>query len=337
MGTKTDDLASLHIQLLDAVNRGDYLNAHQLQQHINKAEGKPAQTLSTPSPEITGATRSMRINEALEKGVWRGLEGGTAGAAAMFLQVICFYWLRTTMNFQYRYGTSTLETLRTLYAEGGIARLYRGFCPALLQGPLLRFGDTATNAGVLAMFEHIQVEHLPIFLRTAFASASAAALRVMLVPVDTVKTMLQVEGAKGLSKLAAKRRVGGARVLFHGAVASSMATLAGHYPWFVVFNGLNETLPRYQTRPMMLLRDAGIGFSASVCSDTVANGLRVLKTNRQTNEAISYRGIVKRVVAEDGFTGFLGRGLKTRLIANGCQGLMFSVLYRLFEERLMWR
>merc|ERR1712176_689507 len=287
------------------------------QQQINEAEGKPAQTLSTPSPEITGATRSTKINDALGKGVWKGLEGGIAGAAAMFLQVICFYWLRTAMNYQYRYGAGTLQTIRTLYAEGGAARFYRGFCPALVQGPLLRFGDTATNAGVLAVFEDIEanqslVEHLPIFVKTAFASASAAALRVLLVPVDTVKTMLQVEGAKGFSKLAAKRRVGGARVLFHGAVASSLATLAGHYPWFVVFNGLNETLPRYQARPMMLLRDAGIGFRASVCSDTVANGLRVLKTYRQTNEAISYSGIVKKVVAKDGYTGLLGRGLKTR-------------------------
>merc|ERR1712176_1246342 len=69
----TDEHARLHRQLLDAVNRGDYLEAHRLQQQINEAEGKPAQTLSTPSPEITGATRSSRLHETFEKGVWRGL------------------------------------------------------------------------------------------------------------------------------------------------------------------------------------------------------------------------------------------------------------------------
>lgn len=42
-------------------------------------------------------------------------------------------WLRTTVNYQYRYGTSTSVALRTLYADGGIARFYQGVGPALLQ------------------------------------------------------------------------------------------------------------------------------------------------------------------------------------------------------------
>ena len=35
-------------------------------------------------------------------------------------------WLRTTMNYQYRYGTSTKEAMKKLYEEGGIARFYQG-------------------------------------------------------------------------------------------------------------------------------------------------------------------------------------------------------------------
>jgi hypothetical protein len=31
-------------------------------------------------------------------------------------------WLRTTMNYQYRYGTTTTEAIRTLYREGGVMR-----------------------------------------------------------------------------------------------------------------------------------------------------------------------------------------------------------------------
>lgn len=42
-------------------------------------------------------------------------------------------WLRTTVNYQYRYGTSTTVALRTLYADGGVARFYQGVGPALLQ------------------------------------------------------------------------------------------------------------------------------------------------------------------------------------------------------------
>ena len=42
--------------------------------------------------------------------------------------------MRTTVNFQYRYGMSTMEALKHLYAEGGVLRFYRGVGPALLQG-----------------------------------------------------------------------------------------------------------------------------------------------------------------------------------------------------------
>jgi hypothetical protein len=32
--------------------------------------------------------------------------------------------------------------------------------------------------------------------------------------------------------------------------------------------------------------------------------------------------------------GLFGRGLKTRIIANGMQGIMFSVLWKYFEKKL---
>ena len=36
-----------------------------------------------------------------------------------------------------------------LIPQGGVIRFYRGYTPALLQGPLSRFGDTAANVGML--------------------------------------------------------------------------------------------------------------------------------------------------------------------------------------------
>ena len=59
--------------------------------------------------------------------------------------------LRTTMNYQYRYGTTTTEAIKTLYADGGYPRYYQGLSAALVQGPVARFGDTAANAGILAL------------------------------------------------------------------------------------------------------------------------------------------------------------------------------------------
>merc|ERR1719325_81823 len=89
----------------------------------------------------------------LEHAIRRGIIGGTSGAAAMGIQVTTLMWMRTTMNYQYRYGTSTTEALRTLWNQGGVRRFYRGFGPALFQGPLSRFGDTAANVGILALLE----------------------------------------------------------------------------------------------------------------------------------------------------------------------------------------
>ena len=45
---------------------------------------------------------------------------------------------------------------RTLYADGGIPRFYRGVLPALIQGPLSRFGDTASNTGMLTLLDSIE-------------------------------------------------------------------------------------------------------------------------------------------------------------------------------------
>jgi len=38
------------------------------------------------------------------------------------------------------------------------------------------------------------------------------------------------------------------------------------------------------------------------------------------------------VVLEDGFIGLFGRGLKTRILCNGLQGLLFSILWKLFLD-----
>jgi hypothetical protein len=61
----------------------------------------------------------------------------------------------------------------------------------------------------------------------------------------------------------------------------------------------------------------------------------VIKVYKQANtEAISYPEALKRVIKEDGVMGLMGRGLQTKIIANGMQGLMFSVLWKLIDEQL---
>ena len=61
-----------------------------------------------------------------------------------------------------------------------------------------------------------------------------------IMPIDAVKTTLQVEGAKGLKQVGAKVSAQGPLVLFHGALAAAGATAVGHFPWFFTFNFLQE-------------------------------------------------------------------------------------------------
>jgi hypothetical protein len=107
----------------------------------------------------------------------------------------------------------------------------------LCQGPLSRFGDTAANAGALALLEDVDVN---VGVKTACASVSAGLFRILLMPVDAVKTSLQVEGTHGLTHLKTKIASNGPRVLFNGSLAASGATIVGHFPWFFTFNTLNE-------------------------------------------------------------------------------------------------
>ena len=39
-----------------------------------------------------------------------------------------------------------------------------------------------------------------------------------------------------------------------------------------------------------------------------------------------------KIVESEGWLSLFGRGLGTRILCNGLQGLMFSVLWRLFED-----
>jgi len=296
-----------------------------------------ATSAAAPAPAGDAApVKVMSVGEIFAKAARRAGEGGAAGAIAMASQVLALMWMRTTINYQYRYGTSTFAAFRALYADGGIPRFYRGLAPALLQGPLSRFGDTAANTGAIELLNGFEATRtLPIFVKTFAASFMSGMFRVTLMPVDTVKTVMQVEGKDGLSKLMTKFNAKGPSVFFHGAMAAWAANTVGHYPWFATYNYLSEVLPRGETTVEKLGRSALIGFCSSAISDTCSNSIRVVKVYKQANtESISYPEAVRRVIKEDGLAGLFGRGLSTKIVSNGLQGVMFSVLWKMIDEKL---
>lgn len=100
----------------------------------------------------------------------------------------------------------------------------------MVQGPLSRFGDTAANTGILTLMDSYETSKaLPVGVKTVAASAAAAAFRIFLMPVDTVKTTMQVTGK--FSSVVDKVKVAGPFALYNGALAAASATFVGHYPW----------------------------------------------------------------------------------------------------------
>jgi hypothetical protein len=55
---------------------------------------------------------------------------------------------------------------------------------------------------------------------------------MILTPVDTLKTTLQVQGARGTSLLRHRIKTSGIGSLWWGAFATAAATFVGNYPWF---------------------------------------------------------------------------------------------------------
>eukprot|EP01065_Artemidia_motanka_P045154 TRINITY_DN656_c5_g1_i1.p1 TRINITY_DN656_c5_g1~~TRINITY_DN656_c5_g1_i1.p1 ORF type:complete len:475 (+),score=159.23 TRINITY_DN656_c5_g1_i1:158-1582(+) len=314
-----------------AVQRTDFVSAHEAQEdlrllHADLAAVAKLWDVQQPRPAAEVALSALQ----------RALGGGLAGAGAMVVQVLTLMWLRTTMYYQHRHGASMAVALRSLYREGGPRRFYRGILPTLVHGPLSRFGDTAANTGVFTLCDAYQdTADLPMWGKTVLASAVAALWRVVLMPVDTVKCFMQVEGTRGMAELREKRRVLGPRVYWHGSAAMYAATFVGHFPWFATYNTLDARLPVPAERLQRLSRDASIGFCASFVSDCSSNGLRVLKTYRQTSAAdVTYLQALRHIQSVDGVSGVLTRGLGTRLVANGLQGMMFSVVWKSLDAWL---
>merc|ERR1719276_680173 len=142
--------------------------------------------------------------------------------------------------------------------------------------------------------------------KTATASFAAACWRIFLMPVDTVKTTMQVTGK--FSNVVSKVKVEGVPALYHGSLAAASATFVGHYPWFFTYNLLSEKIPKQDTTLKKLGRRAVLGFCASAVSDTCSNSIRVLKVYKQSSPTpITYIDAFNGVLKESGMSGLFFR------------------------------
>jgi len=314
---------------------------------IQPQQPQPLEDIIKEGTTITATTTTTKSkNKSIfQKACSKAIGGGIPGAIAGVIQVLSLMWLRTVINYQYRYGSSFLQAITTLYGMGGIPRLYSGLKFALIQAPLSRFISTAANEGVAVLLSDL---HWGPGREVVVAASVVGFFRMMLMPIDTCKTVMQIEGSHGLSLLLDKvRNNGRVDLLYSGAVANAASAWIGHYPWFYTYNLLskNEALVRLIT--WNTGRNALVGFVSSIVSDTVANFMRVIKTTKQSLGATtsggskgnnlaggaSYRETIGLILAVDGWRGLFGRGLKTRILGNALQSILFTVVWRGLSER----
>lgn len=278
----------------------------------------------------------IRENEILRRTKSNAFRGGLSGAAAGAAQVLTLMWLRTAVNYQYRYGGTISHALSNLYNEGGLFRFYEGLPFALIQGPLSRFGSIAANEGSIELSKLWTSDgKTSVHAATILGSFIAGLWRVLIMPIDTCKTVLQVEGNHGFSLLMNRVLQGEISLLWMGTIATMLSTIVAHYPWFYVHNYLDHVIPKPIIAFNLVLRSACIGLASSAVSDTISNVIRVVKTVKQAASSsginLSYVDIVTNIYKEGGLIELFGRGLLLRIISNGIQSMLFTVLWKYFS------
>lgn len=278
----------------------------------------------------------------LQRASQAAFKGGKYAATAGLVQVLSLMWLRTTVNYQYRYGVPMTTAIRQLYQQGGIARFYKGVFFALIIGPVSKFGAVAANEWSKILVEsYYPINGASEFAATVLGTILTVLWRVFLMPIETCKTVLQVDGGSGFAKLLSSIQRGQIGVLYRGSTAAILSVAAGHYPWFMVYNLLDKYLSKAKREQVWQTvgRSAFIGFVASAVSDAVSNVLRVLKTVKQATgadgrRALSYLQIAQSIVNEGGLVTLFGRGLLTRIVTNGIQSVLFTVMWQVLP--LWW-
>ena len=101
-----------------------------------------------------------------------------------------------------------------------------------MQAPLARFVSTAANDGVEVALANWKLTQTWGPGRTTLVAGTVVAFwRMLLMPVDTCKTVLQVDSVEGFRHLMRRVKAGKIGVLYQGAVANAMSAWFSHYPW----------------------------------------------------------------------------------------------------------
>merc|ERR1712194_569778 len=135
--------------------------------------------------------------------------------------------------------------------------------------------------------------------------------RILIYPLDTLKTMQQVQGKDAGQILKWKAKSSGVASLWAGATGGLAAQILSAYPWWATLNMMERSWPRPSSVRAEICYDGAIGICASVVADCCANPLRVLKTVCQThqNPHIGYSEAARDIIEKVGLLSLFCRGL----------------------------
>lgn len=79
-----------------------------------------------------------------------------------------------------------------------------------------------------------------------------------------------------------------------------------------------------------------IALLATIFTDLVTNGVRVIKTIKQTslrNKQLSYLDVIRNILNEGGVKDLFIRGLGSRILADCLQTLVFTIIWKLLSSK----
>ena len=249
-----------------------------------------------------------------------------SGMYAGTLQMSSLVWLRTINKTQYKYGTGFSETFKSLYGNGNMIRLYRGFFPAVIDNSLCRFGD----AYIYCYINKHYPEEL-YFKKSCLMSLYTIPHKFLLTPLDTISVNYHVYGDKGKSVLKNIIRTHGIKGLYVGGSQIIFLNFFSNYIWFYSFLYLEEVTKNYRNNSHFI--NGLNGFIPTLISDIFTNPFRMIKTYKQTSGGLSYSECISELfIHSSGITNILFRGLNSRIISHGIQGGIYVMLWKSIEK-----
>lgn len=236
----------------------------------------------------------------------------TKALKATTVNTSLFLWLNTITHHQYNHGDSFVKTFRSLYKEGGFPRFYSAFLPTLVNSSSNRFVDYLSH-------ELIPTNNLTY--KVFVGGLIASCFKTLITPLEGYKVISQRYGNRAHKIIRLNIRKQGLKTMWRGSTDNGLSNYVEHVTWFHTYDTLDKRLSNMN----VLLKSGFLGLTSSFTTDLMSNHLKIVKTMKQTTN-LTYKQIIKDIIRKNGVKGLFVRGLGTKLLTNGFQSLVFSIL-----------